>query len=554
MNLVLRYKDFGWEHGLEFWGLSPQTIVTQATEQAMVNLCISYSKNTIPFVYGYNEAGKTNLIHRFAAIFGQFIYHTPAFADFNPHFLEKIILGSIITGSWVHFSHFNELGNRAKAFVTDKITQIIKSRTSGSNKYFIDENSFDISSNACFFFSCGVKQMKNTEIPSQIRSMCRPVALPLPVTRKIIESKLIAFGFKSAQRASIILENFLVAATDLMRLPQSKNYHAIKIVNESQDILRQLMHSCKVDFVNYYEDPTAAETFSIAKAAYSYFSNFIRTPDLPVLIKLLYKYFPLFGDFEVYEQNLKSHSQFKYDKLWYSIESSLKEYIPSLGLDLPTEYLIQKTYALCCLLMTFGCVVICGPPNSGKSIIIQLLEYAYSKFSQNPSLVNTFKGVMPLKIEEIFHNRLLEAYNNYLIIGGMPECVVSWVNHKDPAAVSQIQRELVEIYENDFSKHNGKVNSGRILMVFRSIVSQLAKSNEKFVYGAVRQGGRARDFEEAIEWLVSAGMLNRIYNVSKMEHPLSAFDKLDQFVTYFSYHLDVAFKIFLMHCAYKISQ
>jgi len=133
------------------------------------------------------------------------------------------------------------------------------------------------------------------------------------------------------------------------------------------------------------------------------------------------------------------------------------------------------------------------------------------------------------QIEEIFHNRLLEAYNNYLIIGGMPECVASWIKHKDPAKIFQIQRELIEVYENDFSKHNGKVNSGRILMVFRSIVAQLAKANEKFMYGAVREGGRARDFEEAIEWLVSAGMLNRVYNVSKMEHPLSAFDKLDQF-------------------------
>ncbi len=132
-------------------------------------------------------------------------------------------------------------------------------------------------------------------------------------------------------------------------------------------------------------------------------------------------------------------------------------------------------------------------------------------------------------IEEIFHNRLMDACNNYLIIGGMPECVASWVKHKDPARISQIQRELIEIYENDFSKHNGKVNSGRILMVFRSIAVQLAKSNEKFMYGAVREGGRARDFEEAIEWLVSAGMLSRVYNVSKMEHPLSAFDKLDQF-------------------------
>ena len=133
------------------------------------------------------------------------------------------------------------------------------------------------------------------------------------------------------------------------------------------------------------------------------------------------------------------------------------------------------------------------------------------------------------QIEEIFHNRLLEAYNYYLIIGGMPECVSSWIKYKDPAKVAQIQRELIEVYENDFSKHNGKVNSGRILMVFRSIVAQLAKPNEKFIYGAVREGGRARDFEEAIEWLVSAGMLNRVYNVSKMEHPLAAFDKLDQF-------------------------
>ena len=135
-------------------------------------------------------------------------------------------------------------------------------------------------------------------------------------------------------------------------------------------------------------------------------------------------------------------------------------------------------------------------------------------------------------VEEIFHRRLLELYHYYLVIGGMPECVSSWLRHKDPEKVLQIQRELIEVYENDFSKHNGKVNSGRILMVFRSIVSQLAKENEKFVYGAVREGGRARDFEEAIEWLVSAGMLNRVYNVSKPEHPLPAFDRLDSFKLY----------------------
>lgn len=168
----------------------------------------------------------------------------------------------------------------------------------------------------------------------------------------------------------------------------------------------------------------------------------------------------------------------------------------------------------------------------GMVNLLDLYPLCFDEFLEatDPSLFAYYESISKDQvIEEIFHCRLLEAYSNYLIIGGMPECVASWVNHKDPAAVLEIQRELVEIYENDFSKHNGKVNSGRILMVFRSIVSQLAKSNEKFIYGAVRQGGRARDFEEAIEWLVSAGMINRIYNVSKVEHPLAAFEKLDQF-------------------------
>ena len=168
----------------------------------------------------------------------------------------------------------------------------------------------------------------------------------------------------------------------------------------------------------------------------------------------------------------------------------------------------------------------------GKVNLLEIAPLTFDEFLEatEESLFSYYQSIVKeQQIEDIFHNRLIDAYNNYLIIGGMPECVYSWIKYKDPARVAQIQKELVQLYENDFSKHNGKVNSGRILMVFRSIVTQLAKSNEKFMYGAVREGARARDFEEAIEWLVSAGMLNRVYNVSKLEHPLSAFDKLEQF-------------------------
>lgn len=168
----------------------------------------------------------------------------------------------------------------------------------------------------------------------------------------------------------------------------------------------------------------------------------------------------------------------------------------------------------------------------GTVNLLNIYPLSFDEFLEatEPSLFKYYASITKgQNIEEIFHNKLLDAYNNYIIIGGMPECVASWINNRDPKKIAQIQNELITVYENDFSKHNGKVNSGRILMVFRSIVSQLAKPNEKFIFGAVKPGGRARDFEEAIEWLVSAGMLNRVYNVSKPEHPLSAFDILESF-------------------------
>ncbi len=132
-------------------------------------------------------------------------------------------------------------------------------------------------------------------------------------------------------------------------------------------------------------------------------------------------------------------------------------------------------------------------------------------------------------IPELFHNMLLEHYNKYLIVGGMPECVDSWVNSRNIEYVEKKQRDLLALYENDIAKHNGKINTGRVLLVLRSIASQLGKENEKFIYGALKSGGRAREFEEAIEWLVSAGLLNRIYNISKPEHPLPVMDILDCF-------------------------
>lgn len=172
----------------------------------------------------------------------------------------------------------------------------------------------------------------------------------------------------------------------------------------------------------------------------------------------------------------------------------------------------------------------------GKINLLDIYPLSFDEFLQasDNAMYSYYENIKKgCQIEDFFHNKLLEIYNNYLIIGGMPECVYTWIKYKDPLRVLKNQKELINLYENDFSKYNGKVNSGRILMVFRSIVSQLSKSNEKFIFGAIRQGARAREFEKAIEWLVSSGLLNRVYNTSKVAYPLTAFSKIDQFKLFF---------------------
>ena len=170
----------------------------------------------------------------------------------------------------------------------------------------------------------------------------------------------------------------------------------------------------------------------------------------------------------------------------------------------------------------------------GKVNLIDIYPMDFEEFlaATAPSLYDLIQKDDTEAIS-LFHDRFVDQYNNYLIIGGMPECVSSWIEEKNTGIVGQIQDDLIELYENDITKHSGKINSGRILLVFRSIVSLLSKENEKFIYGCVKEGARAREFEDAIEWLVSAGMIIRVFNISKPEHPLKAFETLSSFKLFF---------------------
>ena len=128
-----------------------------------------------------------------------------------------------------------------------------------------------------------------------------------------------------------------------------------------------------------------------------------------------------------------------------------------------------------------------------------------------------------------FKQTYIDALKQYYYIGGMPEVVQSFVDHKDFNEVREIQKRILFAYEQDFSKHAPKEIVPKLRMLWNNIPSQLAKENKKFLYGLVREGARAKDFETAIMWLSDCGLIHKVGRINAAGVPLRAYEDLKAF-------------------------
>lgn len=140
------------------------------------------------------------------------------------------------------------------------------------------------------------------------------------------------------------------------------------------------------------------------------------------------------------------------------------------------------------------------------------------------------------QVIELMRDKFEYLLRQYYYVGGMPKVVSKYVSNGDLAEVRKEQMAIVDAYRRDISKHTTNRESMRIGQVLDSLPSQLARENKKFVYGAVRKGARAADFELAIQWLVDAGIVLRVHRISEARMPLKFYEQLD------------AFKLFLLDC------
>ncbi|MDD2426199.1 MAG: ATP-binding protein [Bacteroidales bacterium] len=167
----------------------------------------------------------------------------------------------------------------------------------------------------------------------------------------------------------------------------------------------------------------------------------------------------------------------------------------------------------------------------GKVDFIELYPLSYEEYilaMGKDSLLNALQS-QEWELAKAFKCNYIELLKQYYYIGGMPEVVKSFIQNNDYNEVREIQNAILESYNNDFSKHPPLEVVPRIKMVWNSIPSQLAKENRKFVYGAVKSGGRAKEFEVAIMWLEDAGLIHKISRVSNASMPLGGFVDIGAF-------------------------
>lgn len=172
----------------------------------------------------------------------------------------------------------------------------------------------------------------------------------------------------------------------------------------------------------------------------------------------------------------------------------------------------------------------------GKVNFMQIDPMTFSEFllaNGDGNLVdymNTLHSIEP--IPDAFFNPMYEKLKMYYVTGGMPESVLMWTEARDISAMQHVLSDIIGAYERDFAKHPNTKEFPKISMIWQSIPSQLARENKKFIYKVVKEGARAREYEDALQWLVDARLVHKVYRSTAPKLPMSAYDDISAFKIY----------------------
>jgi predicted AAA+ superfamily ATPase len=298
--------------------------------------------------------------------------------------------------------------------------------------------------------------------------------------------------------------------TDLLKWKESKRRKPLVLLGARQVgktwILEEFGKSFPDGFVkiNFEKEPELHQFFRTTKDVRRIISNLSLAVGRPITEKTLV----IFDEIQECEDALNS--------LKYFCEDAPEYYVASAG-------------SLLGLMLSKGFPV-------GKVDFLRMTPMSFEEFLEangDGNLVQYMKSIDSIEnIPDMFSGPLTEKLKMYYVIGGMPEAVKVWTEDGDIREVDRVQSDILEAYEHDFAKHAEPFDVPKIRLIWNSLPSQLARENKKFLYSVVKKSARAREYENALNWLVNADLVKKVLRITKPGIPLSAYEDLEAFKIY----------------------
>ncbi|EAX91539.1 Dynein heavy chain family protein [Trichomonas vaginalis G3] len=392
------------EHGYEFWGSSIQYIYTPASERVLNNAANAIMHNKFPMICGAEDVGKKHLIAQLANNFGRFIYFFPAFQNTPTQILSRIVTGAALTGCWLSFNNVEKLSHHNLSFIYQIIHSMNMLQNAGGSRITISDRVIELQKSCRILLSGNASFMTSASVPPELRTILKPVSFAAPDCLQIANVKLVSSGFKFTKIIAVKLSSCINAITRTFTYLKNESFmsYVFVILDQAHDLLRQMMHSKSASFVNYYEEPRIAEEFVVARAIYLRFFSNIKFKHRDLLMEMIYANFHIFENINVFKDHITKPQCFHIEQAAEVIRDVVSKELKNMEDQVDTEYIIKQVIRLYEMMLKYPCIIICGGPNSGKTLIVHMLELAFLKLAQNADIINRFSGIMPVKICDVF--------------------------------------------------------------------------------------------------------------------------------------------------------
>lgn len=355
-SIQVEFADCKWEHGYEYWGQLVNLVHTPTIDSAFYSCVYSLTQNQLPILTSSAGSSKKLIGLTTACLFGQFAYISRPFPDLTDYFISKILTGVVSTGSFCIFNGIEQLSHPTLCYLFDNVYQILT-----STKSTINSKNAELNKNCKFIFTSDSNFMSYGNIPPQLKSFGRPISLLEPNYSKIIESYLTSFGFRETKLLSPKLTSFFNLIPILSQIKLSFISRIFVICDHANQLVRN-------------KTLNVPEQLALCFTSYKLFITLVK--DQSSFLSTLFNSFQIGGGVE---DMMDKINQLDKQIVEDTLRSTIEKEISSLELGLYTNYLTNQVLNLYHMMKQYHLIVICGPPNSGKSTILEILKRTFNR-------------------------------------------------------------------------------------------------------------------------------------------------------------------------------